>query len=135
MRGRQQTNTGSRTCIKPTKNIRSTISLDIFFFYRYGDRRHLHSFPTRPLPILHGSGRLPEGEHALHDGEGDRRARLPPAHRLEEHTAELQSRLHLVCRRLLEKKKILDLGQTVAASNTAATVRTMNSRFLFLDLI
>src|SRR6266436_10068815 len=26
-------------------------------------------------------------------------------HRSEEHTSELQSRLHLVCRRLLEKKK------------------------------
>src|SRR2546429_5581281 len=29
-----------------------------------------------------------------------------PASRSEEHTSELQSRLHLVCRLLLEKKKI-----------------------------
>src|SRR2546422_7793832 len=29
--------------------------------------------------------------------------------RSEEHTSELQSRLHLVCRLLLEKKKITDL--------------------------
>src|SRR3989449_6241016 len=29
----------------------------------------------------------------------------PVAHRSEEHTSELQSRLHLVCRLLLEKKK------------------------------
>src|SRR2546422_3934337 len=28
-----------------------------------------------------------------------------PRHRSEEHTSELQSRLHLVCRLLLEKKK------------------------------
>src|SRR2546429_1820516 len=28
-----------------------------------------------------------------------------PSHRSEEHTSELQSRLHLVCRLLLEKKK------------------------------
>src|SRR2546422_4751658 len=28
------------------------------------------------------------------------------AHRSEEHTSELQSRLHLVCRLLLEKKKL-----------------------------
>src|SRR2546422_1410606 len=28
-------------------------------------------------------------------------------HRSEEHTSELQSRLHLVCRLLLEKKKLL----------------------------
>src|SRR2546422_5351625 len=34
-------------------------------------------------------------------------ARLPPRSRIrsEEHTSELQSRLHLVCRLLLEKKK------------------------------
>src|SRR5256884_6701364 len=30
---------------------------------------------------------------------------LPPTGRSEEHTSELQSRLHLVCRLLLEKKK------------------------------
>src|SRR2546422_5293687 len=30
---------------------------------------------------------------------------LPPPDRSEEHTSELQSRLHLVCRLLLEKKK------------------------------
>src|SRR2546422_4721349 len=30
---------------------------------------------------------------------------IPPSIRSEEHTSELQSRLHLVCRLLLEKKK------------------------------
>src|SRR2546422_7743942 len=34
-----------------------------------------------------------------------RRGRLLLNHRSEEHTSELQSRLHLVCRLLLEKKK------------------------------
>src|SRR5687768_18536923 len=33
------------------------------------------------------------------------RPTAPCAHRSEEHTSELQSRLHLVCRLLLEKKK------------------------------
>src|SRR2546429_4460117 len=33
--------------------------------------------------------------------------------RSEEHTSELQSRLHLVCRLLLEKKKHTSSGQTV----------------------
>src|SRR2546422_11713831 len=32
-------------------------------------------------------------------------AHRDPEHRSEEHTSELQSRLHLVCRLLLEKKK------------------------------
>src|SRR3989442_7606926 len=35
--------------------------------------------------------------------------RSPPRHRSEEHTSELQSRPHLVCRLLLEKKKSFDL--------------------------
>src|SRR2546429_5908536 len=34
--------------------------------------------------------------------------------RSEEHTSELQSRLHLVCRLLLEKKKTHDLTTTLA---------------------
>src|SRR5687768_18349446 len=34
-----------------------------------------------------------------------RQSRLGEADRSEEHTSELQSRLHLVCRLLLEKKK------------------------------
>src|SRR2546422_5584071 len=39
----------------------------------------------------------PQPVRALHDALADRRS--------EEHTSELQSRLHLVCRLLLEKKK------------------------------
>src|SRR5205809_5108674 len=48
------------------------------------------------VPELHGAvgGRLPA---ARGHGGGRRRS--------EEHTSELQSRLHLVCRLLLEKKK------------------------------
>src|SRR2546422_7533803 len=46
----------------------------------------------RPLPRDAGGPRL-------------RRAPAAPAGRSEEHTSELQSRLHLVCRLLLEKKK------------------------------
>src|SRR2546422_6362035 len=37
----------------------------------------------------------------------DRRRRRAKRTRSEEHTSELQSRLHLVCRLLLEKKKIV----------------------------
>src|SRR2546422_7007038 len=45
---------------------------------------------------------------------GSRLLSLPPGtemfQRSEEHTSELQSRLHLVCRLLLEKKKKLSVG-------------------------
>src|SRR2546429_5133830 len=43
-------------------------------------------------------------QHALERGS-DRLRTLVGAQRSEEHTSELQSRLHLVCRLLLEKKK------------------------------
>src|SRR2546422_7476120 len=36
--------------------------------------------------------------------------------RSEEHTSELQSRLHLVCRLLLEKKKQLEAGSVVVVT-------------------
>src|SRR2546422_5233764 len=54
------------------------------------------------------------------------RAALPAAHRgseaktrSEEHTSELQSRLHLVCRLLLEKKKVIALLLVCAAGIAA----------------
>src|SRR5438105_12133538 len=95
---------------------------DFLFFYWFADHRDLHSFPTRrssDLPrrdvrratALGGrrgcvSGRGPDqaglGEGADWTG---RNAAGPRAVRSEEHTSELQSRVDLVCRLLLEKKK------------------------------
>src|SRR5687768_18347230 len=46
--------------------------------------------------------RILAGGHALGHARADPRTRC---RRSEEHTSELQSRLHLVCRLLLEKKK------------------------------
>src|SRR2546422_2913998 len=37
--------------------------------------------------------------------------------RSEEHTSELQSRLHLVCRLLLEKKKAADHGNVITGTH------------------
>src|SRR5256884_2712105 len=48
---------------------------------------------------------------------GERWVGLPACARSEEHTSELQSRLHLVCRLLLEKKKKRTFT-THALSNT-----------------
>src|SRR5689334_24155805 len=59
-----------------------------------------------PYTTLFRSGRVPA------DGDGGRgQFELLPlvhaANRSEEHTSELQSQFHLVCRLLLEKKKII----------------------------
>src|SRR2546422_5643092 len=60
----------------------------------------------------HGLCRHVAAAAPLHDhGEAEQLERRPiigggaPNERSEEHTSELQSRLHLVCRLLLEKKK------------------------------
>src|SRR2546422_4442072 len=53
---------------------------------------------TRSRSPPWGSGRCRPGDSRRPEGRG-------PPHRSEEHTSELQSRLHLVCRLLLEKKK------------------------------
>src|SRR5436305_14960253 len=80
------------------------IKLMVFFFSSYGDFRNLHSFPTRRSSDLyvHSQHRRRELGAALPlDLEELRQER----ERSEEHTSELQSRPHLVCRLLLEKKK------------------------------
>src|SRR5207253_10393633 len=69
-----------------------------FFFHCSLPHRHLHSFPTRrssDLTTLKCSG----------PGANASDSPAPRPIRLEEHTSELQSRGHLVCRLLLEKKK------------------------------
>src|SRR5687768_17787651 len=58
---------------------------------------------SRPLPRggrRHALPRRDRRARSTHAGEAAARAA-----RSEEHTSELQSRLHLVCRLLLEKKK------------------------------
>src|SRR2546422_6886703 len=78
--------------------------------------------PARPRPHRRGARAGPRPGHAAHvrrftgafarrrrragpAGRGRHRRARQPARRSEEHTSELQSRLHLVCRLLLEKKK------------------------------
>src|SRR2546429_6916800 len=51
------------------------------------------------------------------------------AHRSEEHTSELQSRLHLVCRLLLEKKNKLKMNPTVKDYNQAERCDTISTHW------
>src|SRR5436305_11877246 len=75
-----------------------------FFFERGRPPQHLHSFPTRRSSDLYTF------TVAINGTEGFTVTASPadPAKttRSEEHTSELQSRPHLVCRLLLEKKKM-----------------------------
>src|SRR5690606_40688762 len=109
-------------------------SFDVFS-YTYAHRRDLHSFPTRRssdlLQVMGGMGYSKESlveycvrrirgwmiaggsiemlKNRIAEGVFGRSfsQRLPrQAQRSEEHTSELQSRENLVCRLLLEKKKV-----------------------------
>src|SRR5687768_18358737 len=91
--------------------------LSIFFFLmiRRPPRSTLFPYTTlfRSLQVLapRPSGRSPDasrnqrGRPWTTARPADRSCRSPATARSEEHTSELQSRLHLVCRLLLEKKK------------------------------
>src|SRR5690606_41345044 len=109
-------------------------SLLFFFLYSTASPPPLHSFPTRrssdlflehsapPAPRMTVSDRLVEPSHPAFSGFVFKiQANMDPNHRdriafirivsgkferSEEHTSELQSRENLVCRLLLEKKKI-----------------------------
>src|SRR5205809_1878315 len=82
-------------------------------FYSYSAHRYLHSFPTRRssdlidfLEALQERG--VEVPVILMTGYSTCDTVIKAMNlRSEEHTSELQSRLHLVCRLLLEKKKYL----------------------------
>src|SRR2546422_3097575 len=83
------------------------------------DREHQPSVHAGPLPHAAPPDHAPQRRAGLPRGgggggvrrrqsvrRGSRASRIPsPRRRSEEHTSELQSRLHLVCRLLLEKKK------------------------------
>src|SRR5207253_9590019 len=78
-----------------------------------GRRRDLRSEVA--VPTILWTPRGEEEETAQHEQhgpdqycDGERRRHIGRDRRSEEHTSELQSRGHLVCRLLLEKKKQID---------------------------
>src|SRR5205809_4133525 len=80
-----------------------------FFFYAHPHPRNLPSFPTRRssdlLLYLSSSVACLAGLPLASRLSAGPAADAALGKRSEEHTSELQSRLHLVCRLLLEKKK------------------------------
>src|SRR5690625_6661090 len=98
----------------------------VYLFSLAGALRHLHSFPTRrssdlmhrrccwpPERLVPGASRrsltsLQSAARRKDISTISSSSAREAASRSEEHTSELQSRGHLVCRLLLEKKKITD---------------------------
>src|SRR2546422_163971 len=111
----------SKTQHIDSSTIMCTKLLSAFFFFNDTATTEIYTLSLHDaLPISNGP---PEGQRPLHHDPQSARAQ-PEGHggedpardvhlrhrgvgvnRSEEHTSELQSRLHLVCRLLLEKKK------------------------------
>src|SRR5439155_24047703 len=111
---------------RPT--VGTTVCNVVLILSTCGDHPDLHSFPTRRSSDL---GRLTlHDQRAQQPGAGARQLvighslchspQLADQHvRSEEHTSELQSRGHLVCRLLLEKKKQSRRTSTRSATTCA----------------
>src|SRR5438876_3886035 len=91
-------------------------SAHMFFFSSYAHHRHLHSFPTRRSSDLISCSKpswWPSPAAWKAPSRCSSSCQSPPpvrpcgTTRSEEHTSELQSPVHPVCRLLLEKKKHL----------------------------
>src|SRR2546429_9401132 len=84
------------------------VSVVVFFFFNDTATTEIYTLSLHDaLPILPGSA-TPSCRSATSTSRTPRSwCRRPcwATRRSEEHTSELQSRLHLVCRLLLEKKK------------------------------
>src|SRR2546429_3591840 len=104
--------TGVQTCALPisfaddafisSRSTRATVSLEApLVFVGYGLK-----IPEKNLDELAGLDLIGKVVVYLAGSPADIPSALASNYRSEEHTSELQSRLHLVCRLLLEKKKI-----------------------------
>src|SRR5256884_3490736 len=85
---------------------------------RHGDGQHRRRRTQPPRPA--------HPQRALTPGSGARQNTLL---RSEEHTSELQSRLHLVCRLLLEKKKKKQAQLSLASFPSSPERRLTLHRF------
>src|SRR5438045_7123938 len=94
--------------------------------YMHAALRHQHSFPTRrssDLDTVVYSGTAPFASVAGHV-----LGSITNTQRSEEHTSELQSLRHLVCRLLLEKNYPLPLSTTKATTRSCESTKSSTSR-------
>src|SRR5438309_9270987 len=84
-------------------------ALPIYHQYRDSPPRHARRVSLRNRPARPGGNAIADTVRGrpphVWRGECGGRPRTVSAMRSEEHTSELQSQFHLVCRLLLEKKK------------------------------
>src|SRR6266568_9618261 len=93
-----------------------------FFFFFFNDTATTEIYTLSlhdALPIFRRGPQAPAARHPRQP---------PPAQRSEEHTSELQSQFHLVCRLLLEKKK-KQPSKAQRRRSRSSTARTLPGKF------
>src|SRR5205809_1849495 len=101
--------------------------LHSFFLNSKDVHRDLRSFPTRRSSDLARQRSCRSRRVKFWKSRGlDRACERDFQNRSEEHTSELQSRLHLVCRLLLEKKKNKTIKQIAGIESTTPRKNTNN---------
>src|SRR5260370_21306789 len=113
----------------PDRRLRPLHCLSFFFLMiRRPPRSTLFPYTTlfrsmgRMLPRPRGQRTLPTLDSAPSGSSGIPSRRCSPLIRSEEHTSELQSHLNLVCRLLLEKKKITPKQKSISHDTRNVTV-------------
>src|SRR5438876_6292031 len=81
----------------------------------------MDSCDARVWPIC-AAGRAAEKEHLMRSRRVEEAEFVIPKDRSEEHTSELQSPVHLVCRLLLEKKNASPVASQTSTTTTAESV-------------
>src|SRR2546429_7234963 len=102
----------------PFETAYSTPQLPLFFFLmiRRPPRSTLFPYTTLFRSLL-GHDHGPNHSHQQQDRSNLKGQKI----RSEEHTSELQSRLHLVCRLLLEKKKKTNTSKICSSNDMTIT--------------
>src|SRR5437899_4208639 len=98
---------------------------DMFLLFFFNDTTTTEIYTLSlhdALPILNSSS-LPSSRKFCGASRVTVTCRTREA-RSEEHTSELQSLRHLVCRLLLEKKKLIHKRTTITSSDTSARLMT-----------
>src|SRR5438093_5977616 len=101
----------------------SMIFLQFFLFFFFLMIRRPPRSTLFPYTTLFRSSRrpAPSGAGRVRDRIGPRMGGRRERPRSEEHTSELQSLTNLVCRLLLEKKKIIEQAQKLTAASRLST--------------
>src|SRR5437868_11254406 len=97
----------------------------MFLFYSYRHPRELHSFPTRRSSDLESTVSTAPTTMSSSTSLGRATSSARMAGDSEEHTSELQSRFDLVCRLLLEKKKLSTRRGTSWSTSKQAICSTL----------